>query len=205
MKRKFTLFALVLGILGVLIASCQNEPEENRAVVIVPSINENAPFFSDVLDQGDTLYVAGDPYTIDDFIREDFVPVSFYNRPYNAFTTTGPGEPLSDFLVTRYRVEWRRTDGGPADEVPPTYDGATSVMVPSNSIVTASVLLVPAEVKNMDFMRLINYLNPGFPDEYLMIARFTFWGHEVGTNREWSFNAELSVDFADPVVESEDE
>jgi hypothetical protein len=212
MNRKFMFFALVLGTLAVVVASCNNESEENRAVVIVPSINENAPFFSDVMDQGDTLYVGGLPYTVDDFIREDFVPIAFYNRPYNAFTTTGPGDPLSDFLITRYRVEWRRADGGPADEVPPTYDGATSIMVPSNTIITGYVLLVPAEVKNMPFMQDINYLHkptdvpPGnWPDEYLMIAHFTFWGHEVGTKREWSFEAELSVNFADPVVESEDD
>ena len=207
MNRKFMLFVLVLGILGILVASCENESESNRAVVIVPSLNENMPLFSDVLDQGDTLYVGGLPWTIDDFIREDFVPVAFYNRPYNAFTMTGPGEPLSDFLVTRYRVEWRRVDSGPADEIPPPYDGATSIMVPSNSIVTGAVLLVPAEVKNMAFIQDINYLHKApvgnWPDEYLMIAHFTFWGHEVGTKREWSFEAELSVDFADPVVESE--
>ncbi|UCG53301.1 MAG: hypothetical protein JSW58_07040 [Candidatus Latescibacterota bacterium] len=203
MNRKLLLFALAIGIFALFAASCENDSEENRAVVIVSSINENAPFFSDVLEQGDTLYVGGLPYTIDDFIREDFVPVTFYNRPYNPIGTTGPGRPLSDFLITRYRVEWRRADGGPADQVPPTYEGATSVQVPSNAFVTAAVLLVPFEVKNMPFLSSINYLGLNFPDEILTIAHITFWGHEVGTSREWSFEAELTVNFADPVVKSE--
>ncbi len=207
MNRKPLLFAIALGVLAVLVGSCDNDSEENRAVVIVSSINENTPFFSDVLEQGDTLYVGTTPYTIDDFIREDWVPVTFYNRPYNAIGVTRPGGPLSDFLITRYRVEWARADGGPDTEVPPTYDGATSIQVPSNSYVTAAILLVPYEVKNMPFMQLINYLNPvsvggRFPDEYLMIANITFWGHEVGTGREWTLGASLTCNFADPVVKS---
>ncbi|UCH84996.1 MAG: hypothetical protein JSW50_04710 [Candidatus Latescibacterota bacterium] len=209
MNRKLLLFAITLGVFAVLVGSCENESEENRAVVIVSSINDNAPFFSDVLDQGDTLYVGGLPYTLDDFIREDWIPVTFYNRPYNSITVTQPGAPLSDFLITRYRVEWRRVDGGNENEVPPTYDGATSIQVPSNSYVTGGILLVPYEVKNLQFMQDINYLHPvsaggRFPDEYLCVADITFWGHEVGTKREWPLSASLTVNFADAVVESED-
>ncbi|MEJ2721525.1 MAG: hypothetical protein P8181_10365 [bacterium] len=210
MNRKPLFFVLLVAVFAVVVGSCDNESEENRAVVIVSSINDNVPFFSDVLDQGDTLYVGSTPYTVDDFIREDWVPVTFYNRPYSPINTTGPGRPLSDFLITRYRVEWVRADGGPADEVPPTYNGATSIQVPSNSYVTGAVLLVPFEVKNMPFMQLINYLNPAsqggrWPDEYLMIANITFWGHEVGSSREWSLGASITCNFADPVVESKEE
>ena len=207
MNRKLILFVLVVGVFSAFVASCQNESEENRAVVTIASINGNIPFFSDVIEQGDTLYFPAypTPYLADDFVREDFVVVGFYNRPYNNFTTTGVGKPLSDFLVTRYLVEYRRADGGPADEVPPTFEGATSVLVPSNSLVEAAVLLCPYEAKNTSPLWDISYLGALWPDEILTIATITFWGHEVGTNREWSFQASLTVNFADPVVETKDD
>ena len=198
MKRKLTAFVVIIGVFALFVASCDNESEENRAVVVVSSINENVPFFSDVLEQGDTVYVAGLPYTVDDFITEDYVLVTFFNRPYNDFTTTGPGQPLSDFLITRYRVEWRRTDGGSAADLPPTYDGATSVQVPSNTFVSAAMLLVPFAVKNSPAFMALQYS----PDEIMGIAHITFWGHEVGTDREWSLAAELSVSFGDWVIET---
>ncbi len=198
MKRKLTAFAVVIGVFALFVASCQNESEENRAVVIVSSINENVPFFSDVLEQGDTVYVGGLPYTVDDFITEDYVLVTFFNRPYNDFTTTGPGQPLNDFLITRYRVEWRLADGGAATGLPAVYNGATSVQVPSNTFVSAAVLLVPFQVKNTPTFVALQYS----PDEILAIAHITFWGHEIGTDREWSFGAELSVSFGDWVIET---
>ncbi|MFQ5511393.1 MAG: hypothetical protein ACE5EO_06040 [Candidatus Krumholzibacteriia bacterium] len=201
MNRKLVVFTFVMALAMVVVASCQNDPEDNRAVVTVSSINNNAPFFSDVLEQGDTLFVGGAPFTQDDFVEEDFIPVIFHNRPFHSFVTTGPGQPFNDFLITRYRVEWRRADGGLV--VLPTYDGATSVMVPSNELVTASFLLVPFEQKNGALLSAINYLGLNFPDEILMIARLTFWGHETGSDREWFFTAEVSVDFADPVVKSQ--
>ncbi len=37
-----------------------------------------------------------------------------------------------------------------------------------------------------------------------MIATITFWGHEVGSEDEWDIPVELTVNFADPVVESEE-
>jgi hypothetical protein len=201
MNRKLLAFALVVGMFAIFVASCDNESEENRSVVIVSSINENVPFFSDVIEQGDTIYVAGLPYTRDDFITEDYVPVTFYNRPYNDLTTTGPGKPLSDFLITRYRVEWRRSAGS-SGSVLPSYEGATSVQVPSNTFVSAGILLVPFSAKNSSLLSDINYLGPAFPDEILTIAHITFWGHEVGTDREWNFAAELSVNFGDWVIET---
>jgi len=203
MKRKFTAFAVAIGLFVVFAAGCENESEENRAVVIVSSINENTPFFSDVIEQGDTVYAGVDPagnpiiWDADDFIAEDYIPVTFYNRPYNNFISTGPGDPLSDFLITRYRVEWRRTDGGDAAELV-TVEGATSVLVPSNTFVTAAVLLVPFQAKNNPFLTALQYS----PNEIMAIGHLTFWGHEVGTQREWSFEAEISVNFGDWIIET---
>ena len=198
MKRKILAFSLVVGLIAVIAGSCENDSESNRAVVIVSSINENVPYFSDVLEQGDTVLVGGSYYTVDDFITEDYVLVTFYNRPYNDFTTTGPGQPLSDFLITRYRVEWRLASGSSGD-VPPVFEGATSIQVPSNTLVSAGVLLVPFELKaNGGILFPLWYSN----DEVLAIAHLTFWGHEVGSDREWSLAAELTVNFGDWIIET---
>jgi hypothetical protein len=199
MKRKILAFSLVVVVLAIIAASCENGSQENRAVVIVSSINENVPYFSDVLEQGDTVLVGGLPYIVDDFITEDYVVVTFYNRPYNDFTTTGPGKPLSDFLITSYRVEWRLANGA-TGAVPPTYDGATSIQVPSNTLVSAAVLLVPFNLKNAAGI----FFPLWYSDtEVLTIAHITFWGHEVGSDREWSFAAELTVNFGDWIIETD--
>jgi hypothetical protein len=204
MTRKILAFVFVASILAVFAVSCQNESEENRAVVTVASINENSSFLSDVVEQGDTLYDpvlgAPNPYINDDFVSPDNVAVTFYNRPYNDFTTTGPGKPLNDFLVTQYRVEWRLAAGG-AGTVPPMFEGATSILVPSNTLVTAAVLLVPLSVKADPAFQALQYPSSA---EVLAIAHLTFLGHEVGTDREWSFEAELSVSFADWFIKTKD-
>jgi hypothetical protein len=193
-----------IAVTGIFLASCNNDSEENRAVVTVASINGNAPFFSDVLEQGDTLCAndvcppAGSWYTADDFVGEDYVEVIFQNQPYHPIMLTGPNLPLSDFLVTRYRVDWRRADGGSG--VPPSYEGATSISVKSEEMAVGYVLLVPADQKNSALLAPLQYA----PGEYLMIADITFWGHEVGAQgREWSFNASLSVSFADWIRKTE--
>ncbi len=200
MKRKILAFVFFACVLAIFAVSCQNESEENRAVVTVASINENKPFFSDVVEQGDTLFVGGAVYTVDDFVLEDNVPVTFYNRPYNSFTTTGPGEALSDFLITNYQVEWRLATGS-AGALPPMFEGATSIVVPSNTLVTAAVLLVPYSVKNDPAFMALRYPSTA---EVLTIAHITFTGHEVGTDREWSFDAELSVSIGDWFIKTKD-
>jgi hypothetical protein len=200
MKRKILAFVFVASILALFAVSCQNESEENRAVVTVASINENTPFFSDVVEQGDTLFLGGSVYTVDDFVLEDNVPVTFFNRPYNNFTTTGPGDPLSDFLITSYTVEWRLAAGS-AGALPPTLEGATSIVVPSNTVVEAAVLLVPYSVKNDPAFLALRYPSTA---EVLSIAHITFTGHEIGTDREWSFDAELSVSIGDWFIKTKD-
>ncbi len=204
MKRKVLFFMCFIAVAGLFLASCNNDSEENRAVVTVASINDNAPFFSDALDQGDTVYYEGTnppvAYTDDDFLREDYVEVIFQNQPYSPILLTGPNLPLSDFLITRYRVQWRRVDGGAG--VPPTYEGATSISVKSKEMAVGYVLLVPAVVKGSPLIVPLHYA----AGEYLMVADITFWGHEIGAQgREWSFDASVSVNFADWIRKSEDD
>jgi hypothetical protein len=203
MNRKLLGFLCVFGIVVVFMVGCETDGEEKRAVVTVAAINDNAPVFSDVLEQGDSVYREnGDPVRLDDYIKEDNVKVLFYNRPYNTFTFTGAGRPYGEFLVTRYRIEWQRSDTG---EVPPVYNGATSVSIPTGEYVEAYIVLVPFEVKNLPFISSLNYLGTNAGDEILCIANITFWGHEVGTGRESTIQASVSVNFADWIIESKKE
>ncbi len=43
MKRKIVAFSLVVGLIAVIAGSCENDSENNRAVVIVSSINAERP------------------------------------------------------------------------------------------------------------------------------------------------------------------
>jgi len=200
MSKKLLGFLCVLGIVVAFLLSCDSDGEEKRTVITVAAINDNVPVFSDVLEQGDSVYREnGTPVLIDDYIREDNVKVLFYNRPYSAFSFTGAGRPYGEYLVTRYRVEWERAGGG---EVPPVYNGATSVSVPTEAFVEAYIVLVPFEVKRMPFISSLNYIGANAGDELLCIAHITFWGHEVGTGRETMFEASVSVNFADWIIKS---
>jgi hypothetical protein len=200
MNRKLLGFLCVLGIAVVYLASCESGNEEKRTVVTIAAINDNVPFFSDVLEQGDSVRRdTGQWVTNDDYIKEDNIKVTFYNRPYSAFVFTGAARPYGEYLVTRYRVEWERAGGG---QVPPVYNGATSVLVPTEEYVEAYILLVPFEVKNLPFIWELNYLGANAGEEILCTAHLTFWGHEVGTDRETMFEGSVSVNFADWVMKS---
>jgi hypothetical protein len=190
MKRKFFLFLALVGLAAVLASSCNTTSEEHRSVVSVSSINDNAPFFSDVLDQGDSIKVT---QTGDDFIQEDYVPVTFYNRPYSSAVTTDPELPYSDFIITRYTVTWERVDGGPALPASMSFTGGTSIIVPTTETVEASILLVPALLKQNATISALQYS----ANEILAIAHIQFYGHEVGSDREWAVPASLSVSFGD--------
>lgn len=204
MNRKLLIFTCILGTLIVLLVSCQTGSEEHRSVVTVAAINDNIAFFSDVYEQGDSvLRTDGTPVEFDDYVKEDHVKILFYNRPYDPIVFTGPGRPFGEYLITRYRIDWQRTDGGA--EIPPTYYGATSISVPTESFVEGTIVLVPYEVKNMPFLVYLRYNEPGWAEEILCIAHITFWGHEVGTDRETTFTASMSVNFADLVIKSKKE
>ncbi len=206
MRWKPMLFLLAFGLMIGLLSSCNDEGEDTRSVVTVASLNENRPFFSDVLAQGDSVYRRDfSPVETDDYVAEDWVAVMFYNKPYNDFNTAGPGDPLGEVLVTNYRIEWERVDGG--TETPNTYNGATSVLVPSGQIVEGGILLVPFYEKNRPFLEDLDYVHgPPFGEEVLCIAHITFWAHEVGApSREFEFNADLSVNFGDIVIKTRPE
>ncbi len=180
-------------LLALIFLSCSEDtPYDQRTVMIISSINDGSPFFSDVLNQGDSLYEKdGVTFkTNDDYVVEDYLKVTFYNKPYSSILDVDGGS-LGDFLVTGYDVEFTRTDGG-TTPVPP-FSGETSVLVPANSVVEANILLVPFYLKNQSPLVELRYS----PNEIMAYAHITFYGHEVQTDRNISFETGISVSFGD--------
>jgi len=185
MRIRLLVFVAAMAVAVAIQVSCDNEPEQNRSVVSVASLNENAPLFSDVLDNGDSL-----TSPTDDAIYPDVIPVIFYNRPYNALATTAPGEPFGDFLITRYTVDWVRTDGG-SPALPPL-DMGVSIQVPTGEFVEGAIVLVTHG--NKSGSPLVELQLGG---QISMNAHIVFYGHEIGTERETEIEATLGVLFAD--------
>jgi hypothetical protein len=206
LSKKYAALALVtvLSVGAVLIGCDENSNYDARTVVFVESINENAPFFSDVLNQGDSLFMPdGVTYkTDDDYIEEDFVLVEFHNRPYNN-TVNIKASNLGDFLVTDYTVEYTVTSSTlPTAPMPvPTFVGRMSTLVPATESVTAAVPIVPLYTKAIDPLVGMHYTN----DELITYATITFRGHEVQSKREVEFSAGLTVHFADELLEKGDQ
>ncbi|RKZ08871.1 hypothetical protein DRQ05_00735 [bacterium] len=193
-RTKLIVFIVALFI-GVIFLSCSDDTSyDQRTIVVVSSINEGSPFVSDVLNQGDSLYNADNVTykTEDDYIEEDYIPVTFYNRPYSSLIDVD-NSSLGDFLVTGYDVEFIRSDGG-TSPVPP-FSGQTSILVPANSTVEANILIVPFYVKNQPPLVNLEYT----ANEIMTYAHIVFHGHEVQTDRNIDFTADISVDFADPL------
>jgi hypothetical protein len=183
MLRKITVLTAVLAALTVVVTSCDSDnPQENRSVVYITSLNDNtSPLESDIITNG-TVF-------------PDAVPVVFRNRPYNTMVITHPDLPYGSFQFTRYTVEWTMADGS---QGLPTYQAGLGLTVDTEEEMDALITVVTQENKANPPLSAIA------PGELInMNARITFYGHEVGTDRETSVVADLGVlfaDFADPTT-----
>jgi hypothetical protein len=197
MSKKMMVLIAVLAALSAFVVSCSdNDPEENRSVMTVLSFNENSSLISDVLEQGDDLTI-----TTDDWIGPEVVPVVFYNRPYNTMVVTRPDDPHGEFIITRYTVDWVRTDGG--TPALPRYEGGLGISVPTGEDVEGMITLVTFENKSTPPLSDIAAGGPNQFTEIRMTANVTFYGHEAGTDRETAINTSLAVLFVDLFVESD--
>ena len=196
MRKKMMVLIAVLAVLSAIVVACSNnEPQENRSVVTVIEFNEHSSLISDVYEQGSDL---ADPS--DDWIGPDVVPVIFYNRPYSNMIVTRPDEPHGEFIITRYRVDWVRTDGG-SPALPP-YEGGLGISIPSGEDVEGLITLVTFENKANPPLSDIRVGGPNQGEEIRMTATVTFYGHEAGTSRETAVVTSLGVLFVDLFVES---
>ena len=74
MRWKPVVFSAALSLVVAILVGCNDGDEDTRTVITVASINDNQPFFSDVLAQGDSVYdKSGVPITRDDYVVEDEV------------------------------------------------------------------------------------------------------------------------------------
>lgn len=197
-KVVIPVFALLLA--AVILSCSEDSNYDQRTVVYVGGINGDKPYLCDVLNQGDSLYNEDliTFKTIDDFVSEDWVEVVFYNKAYSTVVEPGSGS-LGDFLVTGYDVEFIPYGNSP-DPVPP-FSGSTSILVPQGESVSGYILLCPFSAKNSDPLDLMKYSSI----EILARAHFTFHGHYVQTTTQVDFEANLSVNFADPLTTTNDQ
>ncbi|MBD3178638.1 MAG: hypothetical protein GF417_03025 [Candidatus Latescibacteria bacterium] len=182
---------------GLFLCGCEADSSyEQRSVVYVSNINQGGgAFFSDVLNQGDTLFVEGTTtyQTQDDFVEEDNLILEFTNKPYSGLIDVDNGA-LSDFLVTGYEIVFEPMGG--ADIPVESFSGKTSILVPANTAVEAAIMIVPFQSKNR--MPLMGMRYTGL--EILSNAHITFRGHEVRTDRNYTFEAGLMVNFGDELT-----
>jgi hypothetical protein len=198
MYRKSLTALAVISIVGVwfLVTGCDEDSNyDARTIVYVSSINDNAPFLSDVVNQGDSVYTEArnDYNTFDDFVEEDWIKVQFHNRPYSGIVNADYSS-LGDFLVTDYSVEFVDLTGAPSPVAPIT--GATSILVPANTFVEGYILLVPFAAKLIPPLSDLVYTN----NAIAAIANITFSGHEVQADNVVEFSCSVNVNFADPLI-----
>ena len=204
MSRKVKVFAFASAlVLVTIIMSCSEDSNyDQRTVVYVSSISNDRPFICDVLCQGDSIFY-GDgvtPKRDDDFITEDYLPVVFTNKPYNSIVDPANGA-LGQFLVTGYDVEFIPY-GGAAVPVPP-FSGTTSILVPSGESVEAYILIVPFAAKSLQPLAGLMYQIDD--TEIMARAHITFHGEEIQAGTKVDFEANVTVNFADPLLTKTDQ
>jgi hypothetical protein len=112
-----------------------------------------------------------------------------------------PGSPtapstLNEITITRYRVNFRRSDGRntPGVDVPHGFDGAFTVTVPAGGTVQSGFNLVRNQAKSEPPLK--NLVGGGAQRFISTIAEITFYGRDQAGN-EVSVTGTISVDFAD--------
>jgi hypothetical protein len=148
----------------------------------------------------DVYHDAGTPGDVtDDTIVEDAVSVTIENRPRDPTLTSS--SVFTDFRFTRYRVEFKRTDGG--TEVPTPFDGTMNLYVPSGQQVSIPIVLVRADQKVQKPLSHLQRFSPtgGVEPgtglfEIHTTATVIFYGETVA-NQQSCTSGSLTVNFTD--------
>jgi hypothetical protein len=116
----------------------------------------------------------------------------------NPGTTANPTSPstLNEITVSRYRVQYRRSDGRnvPGVDVPYGFDGAFTGTVSTTGSLTAGFDLVRVQAKIEPPLK--NLANGGAQNVISTIAEITFFGRDQAGN-EVSVTGSISVNFSD--------
>lgn len=198
MRTRIIVFAALLAVVYGVLAGCDKSQNQQRTVVTVSSLNSNIPMIADVLCQGDTLFVGGVPFTADDAVIEDWVPVEFFARPYNSLVSTDVDLAHGQFLVEGYRIEWSNRTG--SGFVPPTTYDETNIIVPIGELGGGTIRLLSFQQKLLTWVQDLNYLGARAGEFEYLTAHITFYGREMGTDRMQTFTTQLGVELGDPVT-----
>ena len=191
MKRRNLKFALTLMAFVVIVAGCSNhdENEWKRLVCEVENINNGTPLISAYLDVGSDGAAGGD----DDSYPIDWVPVSFYARPYSSAIVLPEDEVSSWFHVTHYDLIWHPGPNAPAELT--TYNvtnALTEARIPVNDHGSVSVLIADRVMKEEPWFRaLIDNLG----DSFTAACELRFHGHETGNSEIVTIEGGFMVTF----------
>jgi hypothetical protein len=102
--------------------------------------------------------------------------------------------PLNQVTITRYRVQYRRTDGHNIEgvDVPYSFDSGVTFTIPANGQVTAGFEIVRHTAKREAPLRALRSSG----NMIAAIATVTFYGQDQVGN-EISTSANIGVDFGD--------
>jgi hypothetical protein len=110
--------------------------------------------------------------------------------------TSAPTSPLNAVTITRYRVNFRRSDGRntPGVDVPHGFDGAVTVTIPPGGTGTVAFELIRHQAKLEPPLR--NLVGLGGLGFISTIAEVTFYGRDQNGN-EVVATASMDVQFGD--------
>jgi hypothetical protein len=170
--------ALLVLILGGLLAFSCSDDSAPRSTVSIDSINGNESLDSDVYNNGDDR----EPGTDDDAIFEDQVAIVVRNRPHDSALAIKSNGPFGAVIFTRYEVRFT------GDDTLPQVSGAMYLRAPSGSTVTGEITIVPLAYKSV--APLLGLRQGG---EILLNAEVTLIGEEDDSHDEITVKAVLPV------------
>ena len=182
-------FVKLLVVVSLIAASsaCGEFTREGRSpvVLVVDSLfvnDDQGTLNSDVLTKGSTL---------NDMAEVEMRVI--LKDPGAPGVTVNP-TLLNAVTITRYRVEYRRTDGRSVQgvDVPYAFDSAMTITVPSDGTGTTTFQLVRHSAKEESPLRA---LSSNF-DIISTIAYVPFYGRDQAGN-DISATASIGIDFAD--------
>jgi hypothetical protein len=182
--------AVVLGLVLASAAGCSSTSREGRSPVYLTLLNLEAASGAEPDDLSNTLQ--SDVQT-DGGVFED--PGIVTMRVQYKDPTAGNIDPVNFVTLTRYRVDFVRSDGRrePGVDVPYGFDGAATATIAGNAT-QMSFVMVRAQAKLEPPLR--NLRQGGGSGLISTIAEVTFFGKDQ-TGTDVSVKGLISVNFAD--------
>ena len=124
----------------------------------------------------------------------DPAKVTLSARLIDPKSINGPS-PYNDILITRYIVTFQRADGKNRQgvDVPYSFEGAMSILVPVGQATTATFIIVREVAKQEPPLLNLKDANPG--DGIYATAKVDFYGHD-GANKLVKATGYLAITFA---------